>query len=265
MKKGLRRPAGGRSRPPGPPPRSWRSATSSGSVSSSARSAPPPSTCSGARGWVRPRPCRPWRIPQAAPQRSGKRRGGFETRPYMVSNPPLRFVDEGVGFDLDQDLGSYEAADLDHARGGTDFAEALAVGRPDLLPVLDVDDVDPGPDHVGEISADSLERHLDVVYGLDGLRVGISYTNVSPAPVRGCGPRDVHETTAPDGPRVADPALPYRAAGYVLPLHDRPRRKVPSHSTSLASQESPAFELLPETCSFRRVFLVEDGWLSDRR
>jgi hypothetical protein len=30
-----------------------------------------------------------------------------------------------------------------------------------------------------------------------------------------------------------------------------PRRKVLSHSTSLASQESPAFELLPETCPFR--------------
>src|SRR5215217_5890298 len=228
MKKGLRRPAGGRSRPPGPPPRSWRSATSSGSVSSSARSAPPPSTCSGARGWVRPRPCRPWRIPQAAPQRSGKRRGGFETRPYMVSNPPLRFVDQGVGFDLDQDLGSYEAADLDHARGGTDFAEALAVGRPDLLPVLD-------PDHVGEISTDSLERHLDVVYGLDGLRVRIAYTNVSPAPVCSCCSRDVHESAAPDRPRVAYSALPYRAAGYVLPLHDCPptKRTVPFYLSGI--------------------------------
>src|SRR5215203_4827993 len=229
MKKGPRRPAGCLSRPPGPPPRSWRSATSSGSVSSSARSAPPSSTCSGARGWTRPQPCRPWKTPQAAPQRSDTRRGaGFKPA-------PLRFVDQGVGFDLDQDLGSYEAADLDHARGGTDFAEALAVGRPDLLPVLDVDHVDPGPDHVGEISTDSLERHLDVVYGLDGLRVRIAYTNVSPAPVCSCCSRDVHESAAPDRPRVAYPALPYRAAGYVLPLHDCPptKRTVPFYLSGI--------------------------------
>src|SRR5215208_6445565 len=42
-----------------------------------------------------------------------------------------------------------------------------------------------------------------------------------------------------------------------------PRRKEPPHSTFLASQESPAFELLSETCSLRRIFLVEDGGLSD--
>src|SRR5918995_5973885 len=152
------------------------------------------------------------------------RTGRFQARPYM-SNPPIRFVDQGVGFDLDQDLGRYEAADLEHARGGTDPAEALAVGGPDLLPVFDVDDVDPGSDHVGEIRADGLERHPDVVYGLDGLRVGVADPNIASAPVRGGGPRDVHETTASDRPRVADPALPYRAAGYVLPFHDSPPTK----------------------------------------
>src|SRR5918998_1938877 len=98
---------------------------------------------------------------------------------------------------------------------GRDLPEAHAMGRPDLLPVLDVDHVDPGPHHVGEICADSLERHLDVVYGLDGLRVGVPNPDVPPAPICGGGSRDVHEATAPDRPRVADPALPYRAAGYV--------------------------------------------------
>src|SRR5215207_1992057 len=42
-----------------------------------------------------------------------------------------------------------------------------------------------------------------------------------------------------------------------------PRRKELLHSTSLQSQQPSAFELLCETCSFRWIFLIEDGGLSD--
>src|SRR5215211_5710650 len=43
-----------------------------------------------------------------------------------------------------------------------------------------------------------------------------------------------------------------------------PRGKGSPHSTSPASQEAPALELLSETYSFRRILFVEDGGLSDR-
>src|SRR5687768_7767066 len=42
------------------------------------------------------------------------------------------------------------------------------------------------------------------------------------------------------------------------------RRKELLNSTSLQSHQPPVFELHSKTCSFRGIFLVEDGGLSDR-
>ena len=74
--------------------------------------------------------------------------GGFETRPYVGL-----VVDYGVGFDLDEDLGGYQAADLYHAGGRLYSVEELAVGGAYLFPVVDVYDVDSGPYYVGQVGA----------------------------------------------------------------------------------------------------------------
>ena len=98
--------------------------------------------------------------------------------------------------------------DLDHRGRGTDVAEDLAVGAPDLLPVADVDDVHARADDVFQARPRLLERRGDVPERLHGLGVRIALADdLSVRSGRG-GARDVDDVADADGARVADDRLP---------------------------------------------------------
>src|SRR5579859_7728298 len=83
--------------------------------------------------------------------------------------------DNRLCLNLNQHVGIDEAFDLDHAGGGANFSEELAVRFADLLPVsFNVEDVDARAHHVFEAGPGSLQRGLDVFEGLEGLRVGVA-------------------------------------------------------------------------------------------
>src|SRR4028119_1434184 len=96
---------------------------------------------------------------------------------------------QGVGLYLDEDLGGYEAADLDHAGGWPYKAEELRVGPSDDLPFVDVNDEDPGPHHVREVGPGGLERDLQVTQSLDRLRPRVPHPDEAAAPRARRGPR----------------------------------------------------------------------------
>lgn len=63
-------------------------------------------------------------------------------------------LDHRVGFDLDEDLRRDQPAHLDHAGGGADVLEDVAVGFAELC-----------------------QRRLDILEDLDGLGVGVAFAD----------------------------------------------------------------------------------------
>ena len=78
-----------------------------------------------------------------------------------------------VGFDLDQHRRRHQPTDLDQRAGGPYIAEDLLVGPADLLPVVDVDDVDSRSHDVLQSGSRALESRCDVAQRLLRLFVGV--------------------------------------------------------------------------------------------
>src|SRR5579859_1535825 len=92
--------------------------------------------------------------------------------------------DNRLCLNLNQHVGIDEAFDLDHAGGGANFAEELAVRFADLLPVsFYVEDVDARAYHILQAGLGTLQRGLDVFKGLYGLSVRVSDTYNLPVSV----------------------------------------------------------------------------------
>ena len=109
-------------------------------------------------------------------------------------------IDNRVGFDLDQHLRRHQPADLDQRAGGPYVAEDLAVGPADLLPVVDIDDVDSRSHDVLQSGSRALEGRRDVAQSLLRLFVGIgAFADNSPLRPGGRGPRNVDERADSDG------------------------------------------------------------------
>src|SRR5262245_10463843 len=98
-------------------------------------------------------------------------------------------LDPGIRLDLDQHRGLDQPPHLDHRGRGTDDAEELAVRLADLLPIVDVRDVDARTHHVTDTGAGLLQSGVDVVERLDGLCVRVARTDDRTARVgrRGAG------------------------------------------------------------------------------
>src|ERR1700730_16236622 len=96
---------------------------------------------------------------------------------FFVRQRPQASGDDGVSFDFDEHVGGNQFADLDHAGGGPDGGEDLAVGAADLFPMGDVDDKQPGAHHIFQAASSLYERSFDVFDGLQSLDVHISNAN----------------------------------------------------------------------------------------
>lgn len=122
--------------------------------------------------------------------------------------------DDGFGLDLDAPLRVEQLFDGDHGGCGADVGEDLAVGTPDLLPVLGMGEVDARADNV-------LERGAGVVEcGLDELEDGASLVGggeIVGADRAGSG--DVDDVADANGARETDDGLVGRCAGDVRAGH----------------------------------------------
>src|SRR5262249_2294717 len=78
---------------------------------------------------------------------------------------PIR--DDRVCLDLDEHVGIYQPAHLDHRRRRADGGEDLAVSAADLLPVRDVRQVHPSADDVFHLRPGLFERGADGLERLD--------------------------------------------------------------------------------------------------
>src|SRR6516225_6819421 len=67
---------------------------------------------------------------------------------------PLQLrCDDGVHLDFDQHLGRHQRRHFYHSRRGANVAKDLAMGAPDLVPLLDVGYVGARADHIMETGA----------------------------------------------------------------------------------------------------------------
>src|SRR5690349_18501631 len=81
------------------------------------------------------------------------------------------WLHHGVRLDFHQNLRRNEALDLDHARGRANVLEELTMRPADLLPLVDVYNVHPGPHHIPQGRPQLQQRRLDVLERLN--RLGI--------------------------------------------------------------------------------------------
>src|SRR5207249_11069325 len=96
-------------------------------------------------------------LPELCPARP---RGAFLHAGLSLALP-FRVVTDRFRLALDEHLGRDQPLHPDHARRRTDGAERLTVRPADLLPVIDVDHVDPGPYHVFQARPDGADGRLD--------------------------------------------------------------------------------------------------------
>ena len=139
-------------------------------------------------------------------------RGGVDLLHALVIS------EHGVGLDLDPPARVEEALDDDPGRGRADLAEDLAVRAPDLVELVRVDHVHPGPDDVLRPGAGPLERGEHDLEAQARLLVDALRRF---AAVRGDGrrARDVDVAPGHDRARVADDGLHRRVAGDAAALH----------------------------------------------
>jgi len=90
----------------------------------------------------------------------------------------------------------------------------------DLLPVVDVSDIDARADNVFQAGACLLERGFDVLEDLNCLRVGVSYADDLADSVRGGCAGYVDRVSYTNGTRVAHDGFPGGASRDVLALHE---------------------------------------------
>jgi len=122
--------------------------------------------------------------------------------------------------DLNYHFRRDQAFHFDHAGGWPDLAKELAMSFADLLPVVDVSDIDARADNVFQAGACLLERGFDVLEGLDCLRVGVSYAGDLAVSVRGGCAGYVDGVSYTNGTRVAHDGFPGGASRDVLALHE---------------------------------------------
>jgi len=127
--------------------------------------------------------------------------GGLVVLPERRSVP---VGDDGDRLDLDEHRRLDEPAHLDQRRRRPDVAEPLRVGVADRLPVLDVGDVESGPDDVCRARAGRRQRALDVPERLPGLFARVAGADDGSPLVGRRRSRDVDLPAGPDRPRVAD-------------------------------------------------------------
>ncbi len=94
-------------------------------------------------------------------------------------------------------------------------SEELAVDLANLAPVVDIGDVDPRADDVGDLAVQGLDGGDDDLQGPPGL--GLEGRSESAVRLQPDGPGHEDEVPRPDGARVADQWLPGRAGQHVLP------------------------------------------------
>src|SRR5438132_2438386 len=131
----------------------------------------------------------------------------------------LGFANDGFRIDLDEDIGLDEAAHADHRRGGPDLAEQLGVGAAHFFRVADVREEHPRPYDVGQPGTRFLEGRLDLPEDVDRLAVRVPTSHDATPRIRRGGPRDDHERSDADRPRVSHDRLPDRPGGDVRSLH----------------------------------------------
>ena len=110
--------------------------------------------------------------------------------------------DDGFGLDLDAPLRVEQLFDGDHGGCGADVGEDLAVGTPDLLPVLGMGEVDARTDDVLERGAGVVECGLDELEDGAGLVGGRKVVRAD-----GAGSGDVDDVADANGARETDDGL----------------------------------------------------------
>jgi hypothetical protein len=121
--------------------------------------------------------------------------------------------------DLNYHFRGDQAFHFDHAGGWPDLAKELAMSFADLLPVVDVSDIDARADNVFQAGACPLERGFDVLEDLNCLRVGVSYADDLAVSFRGGCAGYVDGVSYANGTRVAHDGFPGGASRDVLTLH----------------------------------------------
>ena len=94
----------------------------------------------------------------------------------------------------------------------------------DLLPIGDVDHVEPRSDNVFHAGANGAQRGFHVAQDLDGLCIRVARAD-NVAELIGSGrPGNVAQRTHTYGSRISDDRFPWRSGGYGSTVHVRPHR-----------------------------------------
>src|SRR5579875_1226748 len=125
----------------------------------------------------------------------------------------------GIGLDLNQHFRGDEPADLDHAGRRANVFEEFTMRPADLLPLVDVHNVHPGPYHILQCRSQLFQCCLDVLEGTNRLCIRIAFADNGAGFIGGCGTRDENELANTDRPGIADDRFPWCSAGIALSFH----------------------------------------------
>src|SRR5207249_1411205 len=112
-----------------------------------------------------------------------------------------------------------QPSDLYHRCSRSNLAKELTMRFANLLPVVDVGDVDTCANNVLHTSARSLQRGFDILENLDRLKVGVTNTNYLSISIGSSCASYMYSISHTNGPRIANDRFPVSACRDILTLH----------------------------------------------